>query len=62
MKVYELMEALSQMPSGAEVSARRLMTLKEFVESETIEDSLYSIEIKIKEVVDTGEQEVQLYA
>lgn len=53
MKVYELMEKLSKMPSGADVRFRTLMTLKEFSDCEIADSDdgrdLYAIDKKVSD-------------
>lgn len=65
MKVYELMEKLGQMPSGAEVRFRTLMTLREFSEC-TVADSeggkdLYAVDKTITDAEMTSDALVTIY-
>ena len=60
MKVYELINALSECPAGAEVEFHAAMTLAEFTESGVVDNfdgkDAYCISGAIKEVfiADTG--------
>ena len=65
MKVYELMEKLSEMPSGADVRFRTLMTLKEFSDCEVVDfddgKDLYAVNKMVAEAELTHDALVTIY-
>ena len=65
VKVYELMEKLSEMPSGANVRFRTLMTLQEFAECEVVDSEdgkdLYAVNRTVSEAELTCESVVTIY-
>lgn len=65
MKVYELMEKLSQMPSGANIRFRTLMTLQEFAECGVVDSDegrdCYAIDKAVSDAEMTCETLVTIY-
>lgn len=65
MKVYELMEKLSEMPSGANVRFRTLMTLQEFSECEVVDSDdgrdCYAVNKTVSDAELTSEMLVTIY-
>lgn len=66
MKVFELMNELSQMPAGAEVEFKTLMSIQEFVKdgSEMVIDGEdnYSLHKRVAEVEQAQSGTVYLYS
>ena len=65
MKVYELMEKLSQMPSGANIRFRTLMTLQDFAECGVVDSDdgrdLYAVDRAVSDAEITSETLVTIY-
>ena len=65
MKVYELMEKLSEMPSGANIRFRTLMTLQEFSECEVVDSDdgrdLYAVNKTVSDVELTHDAMITIY-
>ena len=65
MKVYELMETLSQMPSGANIRFRTLMTLQDFSECAVVDSDdgrdLYAVDKPVSDAEITSETLVTIY-
>jgi hypothetical protein len=65
MKVYELINALSECPAGAEVEFHTAMTVEDFTKSGVVDDfggkDVYSISGTIKEVFIADDGLIVLY-
>lgn len=64
MKVFELMNALSKVPAGAEVRFSMLMSVDELVVSEPQEEEgkiYYRTDLDVKEVDAASEKTVYIY-
>lgn len=65
MKVYELINILTEMPAGANVELSVPMTLAEFAQCEVIDNvngaDVYSVTAKVTEAVEIDKSIVCLY-
>ena len=64
MKVFELMQALSKMPAGADVKFERLTLMEEFIKNDTCDDDegvCFAFNSSIAEVEQTNLGIVMLY-
>ena len=50
MKVYELMQLLSDLPAGQEIDVHACLTAKELTQGEEVDTGLFSLHLKIAEV------------
>lgn len=64
MRVFELMQALSEMPAGAEVKFERMTTMEEFIKNDVFDDVegvCYVFSASVAEVEQTNLSLVKLY-
>ena len=66
MKVYELINLLTEMPAGANVEISTAMTLAEFAQCEIVDNvdgaDIYSVTAKVTEAVAVDNSIVCLYS